>query len=114
MKKFLGISVLITLVSLLVLPTIALAQDEVAPDYPILPVGPTLVAIGNVVFYILLALAAVMIIIGGIMFVTAAGSTETTTKARNMMIYALIGIVIAALAKGIVALIESTLGITGE
>ena len=113
MKKFLVISVLMGLASLVVLPTIALAQ-ETAPTYPTLEVKTTLETIGNIVFYVLLSLAALMIIIGGIMFVTAAGSTEQTTKARNMMIYALIGIVIAALAKGIVALIESTLGITGE
>jgi len=113
MKKFLVISVLMGLASLVVLPTIALAE-ETAPEYPTLEVKDTLGTIGNIVFYVLLSLAALMIIIGGIMFVTAAGSTEQTTKARNIMIYALIGIVIAALAKGRVALIESTLGIIGE
>jgi len=113
MKKFLGISVLISLLSLVVLPTITSAAETV-PTYQTLEVKTTLETIGNIVFYVLLSLAALMIIIGGIMFVTAAGSTEQTTKARNIMIYALIGIVIAALAKGIVALIESTLGITGE
>ena len=113
MKKFLVISVLMGLASLVVLPTITSAA-ETAPTYPTLEVKTTLETIGNIVFYVLLSLAALMIIIGGIMFITAAGSTEQTTKARNMMIYALIGIVIAALAKGIVALIESTLGITGE
>ena len=54
MKKFLVISVLMGLASLVVLPTIALAEETV-PKYLTLGVKDTLETIGNIVFYVLLS-----------------------------------------------------------
>ena len=46
--------------------------------------------------------AVVMVIIGGFRYVTSAGNAETTKAAKNTILYALIGLVIVALAQLIV------------
>ncbi len=40
------------------------------------------------------------------MFVTAGGNVETVTKARMWVIYAVIGVALAVLARGIVAFVR--------
>jgi len=54
-------------------------------------------------------LAVLMLIIGGFRYLTAAGNEEATTKAKNTIIYALIGIVIVILAYAIVATVTGAL-----
>ncbi|MGH7156729.1 MAG: pilin [Candidatus Saccharimonadales bacterium] len=46
--------------------------------------------------------AVIMIIIAGLRYVTSAGSAEGAKSARNMLLYAIIGLVIVALAQIIV------------
>lgn len=48
------------------------------------------------------AIAVVMIIIGGFRYVTSAGNAEGTKSARNTILYALVGLVVVALAQIIV------------
>lgn len=48
------------------------------------------------------AVAVIMIILGGFRFVTSAGNAETTKTARNTILYAVIGLVIIAMAQIIV------------
>lgn len=48
------------------------------------------------------ALAVVMIIIGGFRYITSGGSAEGTKSARNTIVYALVGLVIIAVAQIIV------------
>lgn len=66
-----------------------------------------IVTIGNWIFYILLAAAGVFLIYAGVLFVTAAGDAQQITKARGILINGLIGVAIAALARGAVAVVES-------
>ena len=47
-------------------------------------------------------LAVVMIIVGGIQYTTSAGKQETVTKAKNTIIYGIVGLVISLLAYAIV------------
>ena len=63
------------------------------------------------VFYVLIAIVAVMIVFGGFYFVTAAGDPERATKGRQFIVYALIGLVIALLARLIPALVRFFMGI---
>jgi hypothetical protein len=57
------------------------------------------------------ALAAVgYVIYGGVQFVTAQGESDKTKKARQTVINALIGLVIALLASGIVAFVGAKIG----
>lgn len=100
-----------------VLPTIALAARGVDVNgNPILPtlstdVYDTINAIVNWMFLILLLGAVVVVIIAAFNFLTAAGDAEKTKKARDYITYALVAIVVGFLAKAIVILIGSVLGI---
>lgn len=60
----------------------------------------------NVLFTVLLVVAAVSIVIAGFYFVTAAGDPERVGKARQFVIFALIGVAIALAARGLVLLAE--------
>jgi len=56
-------------------------------------------------FAILLIVAAIAIIIAAYFFVTATGDPDRVKKARDFVLYALIGVLVALVAKGLVALI---------
>ncbi len=70
-------------------------------------------AVSKFLFQIGLALAPVMLIIAGFMFVTAAGSPERVTSAKKMALYTLIGLAIILLASGLIAVLKSVIGYTG-
>lgn len=56
----------------------------------------------NILSVIIGAIAVLMIIIGGFRYVTSAGNAEATKSARQTIIFALIGLIIVALAQVIV------------
>ena len=57
-------------------------------------------------FVVLMILAALMIVIAGYSFLTAAGDPEKVRKARDFVLYALVGVVVAFLARAFVALVH--------
>lgn len=102
----------------MVLPAVSLAIGEEIPDEgdapeEILTSGEDLLGlienIGNWIFVILLAIAAIFLIVAGFFFVTAGGNPENVTKARQMLINALIGVAVGVGAKGLVAVVKSIL-----
>lgn len=108
MKKKLSALILVGLLTVLLVPMLALAQEE--------PPGPVDLwdAIDNVTswFYgIFLALAVIMVVYAGFMFLTAGGDAEKITKARNALMYAVIGVVVALLARSIVPIAKALLGL---
>lgn len=56
----------------------------------------------NVVLYVLGAVAVIMIIIGGFRYVLSGGDSGSVTAAKNTILYAVIGLVVAILAYAIV------------
>lgn len=56
----------------------------------------------NVIIGIIGMLAVIMIIVGGINFVLSQGDTAKVTKARNTILYGVVGLVVALLAFAIV------------
>jgi hypothetical protein len=52
-----------------------------------------------------------MIVIGGLLYVIAAGDSTKTARARNTIIYALVGLIIVALAQVIVHFVLSNIQI---
>lgn len=56
----------------------------------------------NILLYIVGALAVIMLIWGGIRYVTSGGNSASLTAAKNTIMYALIGLVVAILAFAIV------------
>ena len=62
----------------------------------------TLNKIFSLLFVTLGSAAILMMVIGGIQYVTARSNAEAVSKARNRITYSLIGLIIVAVAAGIV------------
>lgn len=60
--------------------------------------GGVLTTITNVLLFIIGALAVIMIIWGGIRYTTSAGNASSVTAAKNTILYAIVGLIIAFLA----------------
>ena len=63
----------------------------------------------STLLYIIGIVAVVMIIIGGIMYTTSAGDPGKTKKAKDTILYSVIGLVVAVLAYAIVEFVVSRL-----
>lgn len=55
----------------------------------------------NIAYFLAGSIAVIIIIIGGIMYVTAAGNSGNITKAKNMLLYAVVGLIIVLIAYAI-------------
>jgi type IV secretory pathway VirB2 component (pilin) len=64
----------------------------------------------NALLFIIGIIAVIMIIVSGIKFTTAHGDSGAVTKARQTLIYSIVGLVIALLAFAIVNFVISRLG----
>lgn len=105
MKKILTLLILISFLSL---PVVGLAQPETVPrNVDPLKVMNRLV---DWLFSILLIFAAIMIVVAGFYFVTASGDPEAVAKARHFVMYALIGVLVAFLARGMIWLVGRIVG----
>ncbi len=107
MKKIISSSI----TTALLLPVMVFAQ----------PTAPTVVTsysqvvtviktIGNWMFGILLALAGIFIIYAAFLYLTSSGDTAKTDKAKNIIVYAVVAIVIAVLAWGITIVAQQLVG----
>lgn len=56
----------------------------------------------NILLFVVGALAVVMIIVGGLFYVTSQGDSSNITKAKNTILYAVIGLIVSVLAYAIV------------
>lgn len=63
----------------------------------------------NTILYIVGIVAVIMLIIGGIKYVISGGDSKKVTDAKNTVLYAIIGLVIAFLAFAIVNFVISAL-----
>ncbi len=79
---------------------------EIATELPEYDVMRTLDNIIQWLFVILLVVAVIFIVIGGLMYVTAQGDPEKVKKASQYVLYALIGVIVALLARGLVTLVQ--------
>ena len=73
--------------------------------------GPTgaFKQITNMILYIVGIVAVIMLIIGGIRYVVSGGDSKKVTDAKNTVLYAIIGLVIAVFAYAIVNFVISSL-----
>lgn len=62
----------------------------------------------NVLLFILGAIAVIMIIIGGIRYTTSNGDAGQVSSAKNTILYAVVGLVVAILAYAIVNFVVTT------
>lgn len=58
--------------------------------------------ITNVLLFIIGAISVIMLIIGGIRYVVSGGDSAAVTAAKNTILYAIVGIVVAILAYALV------------
>jgi len=78
------------------------AQDCSQTNNPPSDVQSVIGNIINVMSLLVGAVAVIMLIVGGFRFVTSAGNEQSIAASRKTIIYALVGIVIAATAQTIV------------
>ena len=64
--------------------------------------GPVFKAIVNVLLFIIGAVSVVMIIVSGLRYATSGGNSSGVASAKNTLIYAVVGLVVAIFAYAIV------------
>ena len=102
MKKKATFSILISFLLLIPLTTIlgvTLENPIGAENF-----GELVDRIIDIFFTLALVVTPLMIVIAGLLFVTAAGNPNQVQTARNILLYSLIGFLIILVAKGIVEL----------
>lgn len=63
----------------------------------------------NILLYLIGAVSVIMIIFGGFRYITSGGKSENITAAKNTIMYAVIGIIIALLSYAIVNFVITAL-----
>lgn len=89
--------------------TTSLAECNIPSDAPGMekPLIERVIDIINAIVGVVSVLAVVVIVIGAIFFVTSTGEAAKTTRARNTILYGVIGLVISLLAFAIVSFVSS-------
>jgi hypothetical protein len=67
----------------------------------------TLKQVANLLIFIVAAIAVIMVIIGAIRYTVAQGDQNAVNSAKNTILYAIIGLVLAVAAFGIVEFVTS-------
>lgn len=65
-------------------------------------VGTIIKTVVNVLLFILGAIAVIMIVIGGLKYTVSNGDSSAVTSAKNTILYAVIGLIVAMMAYAIV------------
>jgi hypothetical protein len=86
------------------LPIAVLAQTPTIPDVDVIEV---LGRLTNWLWTILLMAGVIAVIISGYMFVTSGGDPERIRTAWKLAVYSIVGVIVAGLAWGIVAIIRA-------
>ena len=91
-------------------PGLMIASDAYAeePD-TVIPDTDVIATLGNIadwLFYILIGVSVLFIVIAGLEYTTAQGDPEKIKSAGQKVLYSLIGIIVASLAKGLVILVQ--------
>lgn len=75
----------------------------------------TIKSITNVLLFLIAAVSVIMLILGGFKYVTSNGNADQIKSAKNTIMYAIIGLVVAILAYAIVGfVIDAFIGTSGE
>jgi len=61
----------------------------------------------NILSFVVGVVAVIMVIIGGLRYITSGGDSNSTSAAKNTILYAVIGLVIVAMAQVIVRFVLS-------
>lgn len=69
--------------------------------------------ITNVLLFVIGAISVIMLIIGGIRYVVSGGDSTAVTSAKNTILYAVVGIVVAILAYALVNFVVTSFAANG-
>ena len=115
MKKLFALFLMVSVLAVLAVPVLAIEQP---PAEKQLPAGPqTGLALLNLVdlltnwvFAIFTVLTIIFVLLAAFQFVTAGGDAEKVGEARQKLIWASVGIIIALASKGLVPVIKNIIG----
>jgi hypothetical protein len=99
MKKIFAILIFLSL--------LFLANEMVLAQDPTQQIENVLKNIKNYLWTFLGTVAVIAIIWGAYLFVTAGGDTQKIAAAKNAVIWAIIGMIVAVMASGIIDLVKS-------
>lgn len=68
-----------------------------------------LTTVTNVMLFIVGAIAVIMVIVGGLRYVVSGGNTANITTAKNTILYAVVGLIVAILAYAMVNFVITSL-----
>jgi hypothetical protein len=71
--------------------------------------GGVITTITNVLLFVIGALAVIMIIVGGLRYVVSGGNATAVSAAKNTILYAIVGLIVAFLAFAAVNFVLGTL-----
>ena len=77
-------------------------KSALCKDADVNKVGPFIKTLVNGLLFILGAVSVIVIIFAGIFYTTSMGEAASITKAKNTLLYAVVGLVVAVLAYAIV------------
>ena len=88
------------------------AEAARADSMPTELIGPegVFTRIANVVLYIVGAISVIMLVWGGVRYIISGGDSKKITDAKNTILYAIIGLIIAVLAFAIVNFVLNAIG----
>ncbi|HUV81346.1 MAG TPA: hypothetical protein VMW21_02440 [Patescibacteria group bacterium] len=69
-----------------------------------------ILAIANFIFTIALALAPLLIVVGGIYIIAAQGDPAKIQNGKNIILYTLIGLLVIFLSRGLISLLRTAIG----
>lgn len=76
---------------------------------PLFGEGGVFEAVTNAMLFLVGAISVIMLIVGGIRYVLSSGDQNAVTAAKNTILYAIIGIIVAFLAFGAVQFVTGQL-----
>jgi len=120
-KKALGSTLFILFVTASILINPVFAQFEKPPGTIFgggIPTGPTSGAGGlaliqnitNWIFIIVLLFSVIFIVLAGWQFISGGGDAQQVAQARNKLLWGVIGIIVAVVARAIPVVVESIVG----
>lgn len=117
MKKFLTAMFAFMALAMVVTPALADVATDIGNSYPVSPIQD-INGVFNLIskatswlFVVLLFMAFIFIIMGAFTYVSSKGDPKLITNAKNYIIYALIGVGVGILAKGLILAVCSLLGV---
>jgi hypothetical protein len=64
----------------------------------------------NIAYFLAGTIAVIVIIVGGITYATAAGNSSSITKAKNMILYSVVGLVVIIVAFAVTYFVAGKFG----